>query len=181
MTDRTQDIVKAARSMFMRYGFTKTTMSDIAAEAGVARQTVYNAFAGKDDILRAVVRLTGQDSLKDVRASWSETSEIADKLEAFHRLAPLAWYDAMRAAPDWAALMEGMNSSAAEELCGIEAEWKADLAKLFDDATPASETKHADLADFFYSASLNAKHGCTDRAHLERRLATIRAATLALL
>ena len=51
MDERHLDILKAAWAMFARYGFGKTTMSDIANEAGVARQTVYNAFSSKDSSL----------------------------------------------------------------------------------------------------------------------------------
>ena len=57
MNSRTQNILEAAQIVFARYGVSKTTMSDIAREAGVARQTVYNAFATKNEVLREVVRL----------------------------------------------------------------------------------------------------------------------------
>lgn len=181
MATRTLDIVIAARSMFMRYGFTKTTMSDIAAEAGVARQTVYNAYAGKDEILRAVVRLTGEETRRAVLSAWNAAPTLEDKLSAFHELAPMAWFDAMRAAPDWAALMEGMHSAAAQELEAIEADWLRDLTQVFASTGAPLPMPAEDLADFFYSSSLNAKHGCTDAAHLAKRLHAIKTATLALI
>ncbi|MEO1554752.1 MAG: helix-turn-helix domain-containing protein, partial [Pseudomonadota bacterium] len=68
MDAKTEHIVRAGWAMFARYGYAKTTMSDIATEAGVARQTVYNAFASKEDILRAVVRVAGEESLTSVQA-----------------------------------------------------------------------------------------------------------------
>lgn len=44
-------IVRAARKCFERYGFAKTTMDDIAREAGISRPTIYNYFPGKAEIL----------------------------------------------------------------------------------------------------------------------------------
>lgn len=43
--------------MFIRYGVKRKGMSDIAQEAGVARQTLYNAFLNKDAVLSATIRL----------------------------------------------------------------------------------------------------------------------------
>ena len=37
--------------VFSNYGFRKTSMSDLAEAAGVSRQTLYNRFKSKEDIL----------------------------------------------------------------------------------------------------------------------------------
>ena len=42
--------------MFSRYGVKRTSMVDLAQEAGVSRQTLYNVFRNKDDVLRALIR-----------------------------------------------------------------------------------------------------------------------------
>ncbi|MEQ0558536.1 TetR/AcrR family transcriptional regulator [Amycolatopsis sp. NEAU-NG30] len=47
-------IVEAATACLDRVGLAKTNLSDVAAEAGVTRQTVYRYFPGLKDILRAV-------------------------------------------------------------------------------------------------------------------------------
>ncbi|MGV9359991.1 TetR/AcrR family transcriptional regulator [Amycolatopsis sp. NPDC003731] len=47
-------IVEAATACLDRAGLGKTSLSDVAAEAGVTRQTVYRYFPGLKDILRAV-------------------------------------------------------------------------------------------------------------------------------
>ncbi|MDP9244182.1 MAG: TetR/AcrR family transcriptional regulator [Chloroflexota bacterium] len=48
-------IVSAASRLFLAGGFTGTTMSDIAAEAGVVVETLYRSFSGKASLLVAVV------------------------------------------------------------------------------------------------------------------------------
>jgi AcrR family transcriptional regulator len=50
-------LVDAARSCFERFGFEKTSLSDVAAEAGVTRQTVYRYFDNTDELMRAALAL----------------------------------------------------------------------------------------------------------------------------
>ena len=51
---RRDDVLDAGFAVFMQHGFTKTTMADIAAEAGVSRQTVYRVCNDKTAVFRAV-------------------------------------------------------------------------------------------------------------------------------
>lgn len=181
MTDKNQIIVNAAANMFGRYGFSKTTMGDIATEAGVARQTVYNAFPGKEEILRAVVRHIGEETFVSVMASWANAKTIDEKLSAFHDDGPLKWFEMICAAPDWADLMDGLHKAASEELTVLDNKWHAAIIDTVRTDMPNTSANPEDIADFFYATSLNAKHGVKDIAQLRARLATIKAATLALL
>ena len=45
-------IVAAAVPVFSRYGFARTSMADIAAEAGVSRATLYLHFKDKEEVFR---------------------------------------------------------------------------------------------------------------------------------
>jgi AcrR family transcriptional regulator len=51
MTDKRQKILEAARARFMHYGINKTTMQEIAADAGLAVGTLYLYFKNKDDLV----------------------------------------------------------------------------------------------------------------------------------
>ena len=53
--DRRSRILDGARAAFLRFGFERTSMADIATGAGVSRTAVYHYFPGKEDVLRAVV------------------------------------------------------------------------------------------------------------------------------
>jgi len=184
MTDKTTMIVTAAANMFARYGYSKTTMGDIAAEAGVARQTVYNAFPGKEEILRAVVRQAGEDTFTSVATAWDAADTIDAKLAAFHDLVPLKWFETIRAAPDWAELLDGMHKAASEEMKTYDTNWRRALLEMLQNDAPQkpdAAPTHTDIVDFFYSTSMNAKHNVDDIDLLRARLNTIRIATLALL
>jgi AcrR family transcriptional regulator len=55
-----QRIIAAARSCLERFGPAKTTLSDVALELGVTRQTVYRYFSNLAEVLSAVAQ-TGLD------------------------------------------------------------------------------------------------------------------------
>jgi AcrR family transcriptional regulator len=52
---------------FGRDGFTRTTMHDIGAEAGVASGTVYQYFSDKSDVLRCLLSRLEQRLVRDTR------------------------------------------------------------------------------------------------------------------
>lgn len=47
-------LLRAARALFVRYGVRRTSMDDVAREAGVAKGTLYLAFDSKDALFRGV-------------------------------------------------------------------------------------------------------------------------------
>src|SRR6202023_4135286 len=54
-------IVEAAERLFLERGFGSVTMDELAEAAGVARRTLYNQFASKEEIFREMLlRVSGQ-------------------------------------------------------------------------------------------------------------------------
>jgi TetR/AcrR family transcriptional regulator, regulator of autoinduction and epiphytic fitness len=86
-------IVEAAALLFVREGYSATSIRAIAEEAGVAVPTVYASLRSKANILRAVVELTvrGDDEVAPLasRAGWQEIERQQDprqQLALFARL-----------------------------------------------------------------------------------------------
>lgn len=59
-TSRIDQIADAALRLFARYGYKRSSMDDIAKEAGLAKATLYLHFKGKDDVFRAMLALLGK-------------------------------------------------------------------------------------------------------------------------
>ncbi|MBB3600626.1 AcrR family transcriptional regulator [Mycolicibacterium sp. BK556] len=59
--DTTAAIVAAARAVFIRYGVARTRMADVAKEADLARQTLYDFVSGRDQLIElALVACCGE-------------------------------------------------------------------------------------------------------------------------
>jgi AcrR family transcriptional regulator len=50
------EILRSANSLFQKWGFLKTTMEDIAREAGKSKCTLYHYYKNKEEVLEAVSR-----------------------------------------------------------------------------------------------------------------------------
>lgn len=179
MKTRDNRIVEAAGQLFARYGVGKTTMNDISREAGVARQTLYNAYSGKDEVLRAVVRHNIEETRERVLARWSEASDLGRKLDIYFEEGPLAWYDLIQSSPDLAELLDGLHRIAKEEMEQLAAQWTDMFAVLLQDVGVAAGDQ-SDLADFIYATSINAKYNAVDRNAVASRLRVLKASVLAL-
>jgi AcrR family transcriptional regulator len=84
-------VLAAAARLFATKGYLATSIEDIAAEAGVARPTVFSAVGPKAVILRQVVdrSIAGDDVAEPVaqRSWWRETVDQPDAAMAIGRLA----------------------------------------------------------------------------------------------
>jgi TetR/AcrR family transcriptional regulator len=75
--DRRNRILGGARAAFLRFGFERASMADIAVGAGVSRTALYHYFVGKEEVLRAVVEELHAGSLS-AAAEALEKSQTLD-------------------------------------------------------------------------------------------------------
>jgi AcrR family transcriptional regulator len=96
-------VLRAARRLFVANGYTATTMNDIAAEAGVALQSVYNAGDSKADLLHIVVDLEVAGDDEDVmytdRAAFNAIGAEIDPRRQITMIAELVASVQERSAP----------------------------------------------------------------------------------
>jgi TetR/AcrR family transcriptional regulator, regulator of autoinduction and epiphytic fitness len=72
-------IVDAAERLFLAHGFGAVSMDDLADSAGVARRTLYNHFASKEEIFREMLlKLSGQ--LEDALPPGIETQGSVEEV-----------------------------------------------------------------------------------------------------
>jgi len=64
-TEKQRQILMAASCLFLRQGFSATSMDNVAKEASVSKQTVYSHFKNKDALFSAVIALKCQQYQMD--------------------------------------------------------------------------------------------------------------------
>jgi AcrR family transcriptional regulator len=81
--DIREQIIEAARHIFSRFGFKKTTMDDIAAGIGKGKSSLYYYFSSKDQVFQAVVEkeiiLLRSELLKVIESDLN----AVDKIQAY--------------------------------------------------------------------------------------------------
>lgn len=70
-------IVTAAADLMYVRGVGATTLDDVLAASGVSKSQLYRHFAGKDEVVRAVVDLMGERVIERERNSLSHVSSMA--------------------------------------------------------------------------------------------------------
>lgn len=83
---RHAEILAAARKVFAQHGFTASTLDQIAAEAGIAKGTIYLYFSSKDEILWAAIRSRIHAMLDQASVEMEKVVTAPEKLRAWLRV-----------------------------------------------------------------------------------------------
>jgi AcrR family transcriptional regulator len=81
--ERRPQIVEAATRVFIRKGYRKTTMPDVAREAGLSIGGVYWYFKSKDEIVLAILGQCFQSDLEALKLLVNSTAPATDRVNAF--------------------------------------------------------------------------------------------------
>jgi AcrR family transcriptional regulator len=78
--DKRERILRAAWRRIRQYGYARTTVAEIAADAGIAKGTAYLYFRSKSDIMLALVEETNRRILEDLTAIQREDRPVVERL-----------------------------------------------------------------------------------------------------
>ncbi len=125
------DKLLAAIDVFMRYGYRKTSMEDVAAAVGVSRQALYKKYASKDALFRALLenlilhsRQSALNALADDDAP--PPARILAAFDAWHG----HYVDMLRASPHSSEIVEIADGEIREIALNAEAEIAEAVTKL---------------------------------------------------
>jgi AcrR family transcriptional regulator len=172
---RRDAILDAAHRRFSHFGYARTTLDDIAAEADVPRSAITRYFRDKDDMFRAVSERQYDQALATARSGVG--GSLADALRA-----------ALRARVELAVPAAGPQSYSAEfldpdsEIVGeisraFTRDYLAVLAELFASGDARGEVRLADrqfaatdAAELAHCAALGLAANHVDRGTTHRRI-----------
>lgn len=93
--DKRQAIIDAARQVFLRHGFTDTSLDVVAAEAGVSKQTIYNHFGDKTSLFIAVIDAAQAAVALESQARFAEQFQESGDLETDLRAVTRLWTESV--------------------------------------------------------------------------------------
>ena len=176
MTETEEKILDAAIRMFLRYGARKASMNDIARAAGVSRQTLYDAFGGKDGLIRASIRIVTDRNLAKVSARLEGVTDLSAQLDVYFQETILPSYELLQTAGDMEDLISGHNEAGKDEIARSHTRHEALVAELL--GPHQGEAAAARQAHFIVTVAMGFKYGAKSREDLEDLLKTLKQNTL---
>lgn len=79
---KTDGILDAALPVFVRYGFRKTTMADIAQAAGISRASLYLTFNNKEQLFRVGAARAHANAMHGVITALGGQGDVLTRIEA---------------------------------------------------------------------------------------------------
>lgn len=78
-----EQVVQAARLVFARFGYKKTSLDDISREARKGKSTIYYYFKSKDEIFKAVIDAEAEIRKQAIQEQISQISDSKQKLKTY--------------------------------------------------------------------------------------------------
>ncbi len=132
-------ILDAALRVFGQYGYRRTSMDDIAREAGIGKGTIYLSFASKEEVFQALSQRLSQRMLADAEAARHRLGTTADKLAAMNT----AWFgtyaDTIRRSPHAAELLDAKHRLSADLVADAASHYKRLVRDVLAEAAAAGE------------------------------------------
>jgi AcrR family transcriptional regulator len=165
-----QLIMDSAMAVVLRYGFQRTTMEDVAKEAGISRPALYLMFKNKTEIYRALAESVMGEALRRAGAALSAEGGIEARVFAAIKTGILDPTEFLMATAHGAELIDMKHDMAAEALQDWRAKKAAMIAAALDQsgAAKAKGQSGAALADILLDGleglKLRAKTGAEREA-----------------
>src|ERR1035437_8574968 len=79
----TKSILEAAKRVFQKWGLNKTTMEDIAHEAGKGKSTLYYYYKSKDELFETLAMIEFNSCIAKANSSVREINSAKEKLKKY--------------------------------------------------------------------------------------------------
>lgn len=138
---RRAGILDAALRVFGQYGYRRTSMDDIAREAGIGKGTIYLSFTGKDEVFQALSQTLAERMLTGAEAAKRGSGTTADKLAAMSA----AWFgtyvETIWRSPHAAELMDAKHRLVADLIARAASRYKQLVRDVLAEAADSGELK----------------------------------------
>lgn len=175
-------ILRAAFERFAHYGFRRTSMEDIAEQAGVSRAALYLQFRNKEEIFRTLSQDLHDAALAQAAAALDADRPLDERLCAAVEAKSLRFLEIAQGSPHGSELMDESNRICGDLPAKSQKRFQEILTRAFRRAARTGEVDFArigltatDTADLFASAVAGLKGpGVTVLVYRQRVAALVR-------
>lgn len=132
-------ILDAATRLFVRHGYRRTSMELLAAEARVAKPTLYAHFDDKDAVFRAVVDAVMTGIVDGARAAAARSGPVGERLAGVLVAKFTFLHELLHASPHAAELLDSQGQLGADIVARHDAELRRLLATLVTEGVASRE------------------------------------------
>lgn len=140
-TARHTAVLDAASAMFLRYGFQRTTMDDIAKECGVSRPALYLLFKNKTDIFQALASSMFEKMIAGAQGALTGDGTLENRLYKCLRQGILDMTEDLIASPHGAELMDMKHAISAD----VYGTWRRTMHSLVSKALEDESCHHGNV------------------------------------
>ncbi len=128
--NRHSAVLDGAFAVFLRYGFQRTTMDDVAKECGVSRPALYLLFKNKTDIFQALASVMFEKMNAGAQRALSGEGSLEERMYSCLRLGILDATEELIASPHGAELMDMKHAISAD----VYGSWRRNMHDLVSKA-----------------------------------------------
>jgi AcrR family transcriptional regulator len=178
ISDEKRDrVLRAARDCFLRYGFKRTSMDDIAQLAGISRAALYLLFPNKEGIFRTLSQEMHDSAHERFTTALGAGGPLAERLLTAFDGKDHEFFEIVIGSPHGRELVDFNHGIGADIVEQADVLLKDALIGGIEQAAAAGEIMlarvgmdAAECADLLLHASHGLKHGSTDWSSYRRRL-----------
>jgi AcrR family transcriptional regulator len=169
-------IIGAAKSVFLKYGYRRVTMNDIASAAEMSRPALYLVFSKKEDVFGGVVRELAREISGEVNRGLTSINNPLEKLTFVCEVWMVRTFDWITTSAEAKEIYEGSHEFApdavAESMLTFERDLTTAIASFPKGALPKgiSDSRAAHL---LAAAITGVKKTCRTSAELRKKIHTL--------
>jgi AcrR family transcriptional regulator len=121
--------LEAATAVFSRYGYQRTSMADVAREAGISRAALYLHHKDKAALFQALTERMVEEALAAATQAWRPGAPLAENLKATILAKDLRLFRLLHASAHGAELLAACMSLSHDSVCRLDDGFSSLLAE----------------------------------------------------
>ena len=171
--EKERRVVSAAKAVFLKYGYRRVTMNDLAQAAGMSRPALYLVFPKKEDVFCGVIREMARDISEEVGRGLESIKSPLEKLKFVCEIWMVRPFDWVNESPEAKEVYESSHEFAEEAVNESILSFERNLVsviELFPKETLPKGITHRHAAHLLAGSIMGVKQACRTADEARREI-----------